>query len=164
MKLYRLGENEIRIHLSKQDLQDFAITLEDFDYDSTRGRRVIWELFDKAKEETGFDAAKERVYIQLYPCEKGGCELFVTKLEDDSEENCDCFLFSDFDTLHEALTHFFTKDWKVYRLGKSDKYYVFLPKNKIPPSLWEFGEPVKLPSAVYLKARCKPVVWGKEAK
>ena len=105
MKLYRLGENEIRIHLTGEDLEAYSITLDDFDYDSTKGRRVIWELFDRAREETGFDAAKEKVYIQLYPKESGGCELFVTKLEKEDDERV-CFLFSGSDNFLSALSLF----------------------------------------------------------
>ena len=86
MKLYRLGENEIRIHLTGEDLEAYSITLDDFDYDSTKGRRVIWELFDRAREETGFDAASDRIFIQVYPGRHGGCELYITKLRTGERE------------------------------------------------------------------------------
>lgn len=156
MKLYRLGENEIRIHLTEEDLDAFAITPKEFDYDSTKGRRVIWELFDRAKEETGFDAAKEKVYIQLYPKNDGSVELFVTKLEKD-EEDRDFFAFSDEDSFLMGLSLFEnkTEDTVFYHLKGSKRYFVLLPNYRIPPELGEFAEKIDLPSEAFLKARCE---------
>ncbi len=157
MKLYREGKNEIRIHLTSEDLENFEITLDDFDYDSKNGKRVIWELFDKAREETGFDAKGEKVYIQLYPKAKGGCELFVTKIE--PEEEMECFSFAGFDPFYEALSFLETptEDMTLYRLKNSSFYYVTLPCYKVPPAFYEFGEKISCPSPLYLKARCKKI-------
>lgn len=159
MKLYRLGENEIRIHLTPEDLCRFAVTLEDFDYDSTKGKRVIWELFDRAREETGFDAAKEKVYIQLYPKKNGGCEIFVTKLNSESEER-DCYRFDDFDSFYEALGLLkeIAKETDLFRENDADRYYVLLPPHLTPARFSEFGEKLKeAPGSVFLKSRCRTV-------
>lgn len=160
MKLYREGKNELRIHLTKEDLESFSITLDDFDYDNTRGRKVIWELFDKAREETGFDASKEKVYIQLYPMEKGGCELFVTGLEKEEKEN-DCFLFSGFENLYFAMRLFseFPPKAALYRRKEKEDFLFFLPSEEIPPALSEFGKKVKAPSELFLKSRCRKIDW-----
>lgn len=160
MKLYRQGTNDLRIHLTKEDLEAFSITVEDFDYDSTRGKRVIWALFDKAREETGFDAAGEKVYIQLYPMEKGGCELFVTKIEKE-EERKECFLFSTFDSFYTALTLSSSspKDMTVFRTRDRERFYTLIPSEKVPAVFYEFGEKVKAPSTVFLHSRCRRVHW-----
>lgn len=156
MKLYRLGENEIRIHLTEEDLDAFEITTKEFDYDSTKGRRVIWELFDRAKEETGFDAAKEKVYIQLYPKNDGSIELFVTKLEKE-EEDRDFFSFSDSDAFLSALSLFdkVEEDTVFYRLKEKDRYFALIPPHRIPPDMSEFGEKISLPSKTFLRSRCQ---------
>jgi len=162
MKLYRLGNNEIRIHLTPEDLEALSIALEDFDYDSTKGRRVIWELFDRAKEETGFDAAKEKVYIQLYPKKNGGCELFVTKIEDE-EEIRDCFSFESFEEFYTAIAKFseLPESMECYRFLKSDTFLVLIPSCAVPPYLAEYGEKLKdVPSRAFLKSRCKKIHWN----
>ena len=160
MKLYREGKNELRIHLTKEDLEEFSITLDDFDYDNTRGRKVIWELFDKAREETGFDASKEKVYIQLYPMEKGGCELFVTGIEPE-EKTKDCFFFSQFENLFSALNLFrsFPESGSLYRSKEKEVFYFLLPSETVPPALLEFGEKIEAPSALFLKSRCRKMNW-----
>jgi len=156
LKLYRLGENEIRIHLTEEDLDAFEITPKEFDYDSTKGKRVIWELFDRAKEETGFDAAKEKVYIQLYPKNDGSVELFVTKLEKE-EENRDFFSFSDDNAFLAALSLFekVEEDTVFYRLKGEERYFALIPSHRIPPNMSEFGEKITLPSKTFLRSRCE---------
>ena len=155
MRLYREGKNEIRIHLTSEDLEAYSVTLEDFDYDSTKGKKIIWELFDKAREETGFDASKEKVYIQLYPKAKGGCELFVTKIEKE-EDTDDFFVFSGFDNFYNALS-FLTSfsDITLYRSNKKEDFYISLPSHKVPAYFYEFGEKTSAPSPLYLKSQCK---------
>lgn len=66
--------------LSQRDMSDFELTCDSIDYDNTETRRALWSILDLAKHKTGFDAAQNRVYIQVYPSREGGCEMFVTKL------------------------------------------------------------------------------------
>lgn len=80
MKLYQLNENEIKITLSKDDLKELDLTLSTIDYNTTKTRKAIWEIFDRARDEIGFDAAKNKIYVKLYPLSDGGCEMYVSKL------------------------------------------------------------------------------------
>lgn len=158
MKLYRLGEREIRIRLTKEDLASFSVTVEELDYDSARGKKIIWELFDKARQETGFEADGEKIYIQLYPTERGGCELFVTKLEKEAKK--ECFCFADFDTLFTALTRSpLPSEAELWKEERRGKFFVLLPEEKTPVAFCEFGEKVKTPSHIFLNSRCKKVRW-----
>ncbi|MBR4288865.1 MAG: adaptor protein MecA [Clostridia bacterium] len=156
MKLYRLGKNEIRIHLTEEDLDAFEITPKEFDYDSTKGKRVIWELFDRAKEETGFDAAKEKVYIQLYPKNDGSVELFVTKIEKE-EEDRDFYVFTDADAFLSALSLFdkVEEDTAFYRLKRKDCFFALIPTHRTPPDICEFGEKIAPPSKTFLRSQCQ---------
>lgn len=80
MELLLISENKIKISLTKADLDGYSITSDDIDYDNTETRRVFWTLLDEAKRKTGFDAAKSRIFIQIYPGKDGGCELYVSKI------------------------------------------------------------------------------------
>lgn len=158
MKLYRQGESEIRIRLTKEDLASFSITAEELDYDSAHGKRVIWELFDKARRETGFDATGEKIYIQLYPTDRGGCELFVTKLE--KSRSRICFCFSDFDGLYTALgREKLPGDSELWKDEKKGKFYALVPEKEVPNLFFEFGEKIKIPSEIFLKSRCRRIGW-----
>ncbi|MBR6769179.1 MAG: adaptor protein MecA [Clostridia bacterium] len=80
MELLPINEQKIKIMLSREDLAAWQISCESMDYDTTETRRALWCILDEAKKKTGFDAAKEKVFVQLYPSANGGCEMYVTKL------------------------------------------------------------------------------------
>ena len=82
LELLLISENKIKISLTKEDLDGHGITSDDLDYDNTETRRVFWTLLDEVKGKTGFDAAKTRIFIQIYPLRDGGCELYVSKIKD----------------------------------------------------------------------------------
>ena len=151
-----MGENEIRIHLSEEDLDSFSITPDEFDYDSTKCRKIIWELFDRAKEETGFDAAKEKVYIQLYPKNDGSVELFVTKLEKEKEA-LDFYSFSDSNSFLSALSlvDLSSDEIHFYRRKETERFFLLAPNHLLPPNLCEYGEKKEMPSPLFFKGACK---------
>lgn len=80
MELIPINEQKLKIMLSREDLATWQINCEGMDYDTTETRRALWGILDEAKKRTGFDAAKEKVFVQLFPSPCGGCEMFVTKL------------------------------------------------------------------------------------
>ena len=80
MELIRINENKLKIMLSEGDMKQYALDCASLDYDNTETRRAFWSILDEAKHQTGFDAASQRVFVQLYPSKEGGCEMFVTKL------------------------------------------------------------------------------------
>ena len=82
MELIRISESKLKVMLSPEDMAHYAISCETIDYENTETRRAFWDILDIAKHQTGFDAARDKVYIQVYPSRTGGCELYVTKLPD----------------------------------------------------------------------------------
>ncbi len=80
MELLIISENKIKISLTKNDLDGYKISCDDIDYDTTETRRVVWSLLDDVKKQSGFDAAKSRIFVQIYPGRDGGCELYISKL------------------------------------------------------------------------------------
>lgn len=81
MDLLLISDNKIKISLTKADLDSYSITCDDIDYDNTETRRVFWALLDEVNKKTGFDAAKSRVFIQIYPDKSGGCEIYVSRIK-----------------------------------------------------------------------------------
>lgn len=81
MELLLISENKIKISLTKADLDGYGISFGDIDYGNTETRRVFWTLFDEVKRKTGFDAAKSRLFVQVYPDTDGGCELYASRLQ-----------------------------------------------------------------------------------
>lgn len=153
MKLVRAGENTLRISLTPEDLKEYQVTLDDFDYDLPRGKKIIWELFDRAREETGFEAGEEKVYVQLYPKNDGGCELFVIRLEEERE----CFRFSSLDSFLQGKALLEEGDGiLLFKMKNEEKFFMILPGHLTPSRLFEYGERMRTPpSPLYLRARCR---------
>jgi len=64
MELRLVNENKLKIILTNEDMALLDITYEEMDYNDDLGtRRVLWEILDQAKRQTGFDAGKEKLYI-----------------------------------------------------------------------------------------------------
>ena len=80
MEVLLISDSKLKIMLTEEDMKKYDLKNEEIDYDNTHTRRALWEILDEAKEKTGFDAASDKILIQLYPSKDGGCELFVTKL------------------------------------------------------------------------------------
>ena len=80
MELIVINENKLKITLSECDMKQYSLDCETLDYDNTETRRAFWNILDEVKHQTGFDAASQKVFIQLYPSKEGGCEMYVTKL------------------------------------------------------------------------------------
>ena len=122
MEVIRISDSKLKVMLSEEDMERFDLCRDELDYDNTETRRALWEILDEAKKETGFDAAKERVLIQMFRGKRGGCELFVTKVSAASEDagrkprkaRTNAYLFSDADTVLLMCE-------KLYALGYREK-------------------------------------------
>lgn len=79
MELLLINKNKLKIILTEKDLDSYGLTAFDFDYSDTGTRKALWDIFDRAKRTTGFDAASDKIYIQVFCSAYGGCEMFVTK-------------------------------------------------------------------------------------
>ncbi|MBQ8907977.1 MAG: adaptor protein MecA [Clostridia bacterium] len=110
MDLIRISDDKLKVILDKRDMQEYALSNENLDYDNEDTRRALWEILDEAKRRLGFNAAENRILVQAYPDKKGGCEIYVTKMEEmDAAEGRErrrsirgrlsVFSFGDFDTL-----------------------------------------------------------------
>ncbi len=80
MDLIRISDSKLKVMLSQTDMERYALDGDRIDYDNTETRRAFWCILDEAKHRTGFDAAGDRVFIQVYQSRNGGCEMYVTKL------------------------------------------------------------------------------------
>lgn len=90
MEWIRISRNKLKIMLTAEDAARYALPCEQTDFADVITRQAFREILTDVRRETGFDATEDKLYIQMYPGKKGGCELFVTKmglLLSDSEPN-----------------------------------------------------------------------------
>ncbi|MBQ8350902.1 MAG: adaptor protein MecA [Clostridia bacterium] len=177
MELIRISDSKLKIMLNAEDMAHYAITSDLLNYENTETRRIVWQILDEAKHKTGFDAASDRVLIQVYPSRTGGCEMYVTKVppplphpsEGDNmrtrEGRSELYLFTNLEGLLQACRqlacHMPLGESTVYAL-EGGGYYLLLRGEAIdtatgaPPAYCpaeEYGERKKCTAArmAYIK-------------
>lgn len=80
MEMILIGDRKLKVMLSPEDLRDFDMKAKDLDYTNTETKKMFWDILSRAKRSVGFNTDGCRVFVQLFPSKKGGCEIFVTKL------------------------------------------------------------------------------------
>lgn len=85
MDLIRISDSKLKIMLTSSDMTHYDLHNDSVSFADAHVRRVLRRLLADAREQTGFDGDMTRLYVQMYPCADGGCELFISKLEQDSE-------------------------------------------------------------------------------
>lgn len=81
MELMQIGADALKVTLTREDMIYYAIEFERLDYENTETRRAIWDILDEAKRQIGFEAARDKLYIQVFKGSEGGCELFVRRAQ-----------------------------------------------------------------------------------
>ncbi|MBQ7379200.1 MAG: adaptor protein MecA [Clostridia bacterium] len=85
MDLIKISDSKLKIMLTCTDMSNYDLHNDRISFADAHVRRVLRRLLADAREQTGFDSDMTRLYVQMYPSADGGCELFISKLEEQSE-------------------------------------------------------------------------------
>lgn len=87
MELIVINENKLKIMMNKADMERFELDENEFYLSITDSRKILNRILSDCPIRTGFEkiSPSDKILIQLYPEKGGGCELFVTKIELESE-------------------------------------------------------------------------------
>ena len=88
MELILISSRKLKITLSAEDMEKYALST-DIDYADSKTRRAFKNILAEAREQTGFDTESEKIFIQLYPSKKGGCEVYITMLECEDSDSAE---------------------------------------------------------------------------
>lgn len=81
MELLLISDSKLKVILTPEDMEYYDISCETLDYENSETRRAFWNILADAKQKTGFDAATDKVFVQIFPSKFGGCEMFITKMD-----------------------------------------------------------------------------------
>lgn len=127
MELIQIGENALKVTLTREDMERMRLAFDDLDYANAETRRVIWNILDEAKRTLGFTASRERLYIQAFSDMHGGCELFVRRTEE--AEKVSLYRFCTLQLLLLACARLancgFAEESRAY-LGEGGAYFLLL--------------------------------------
>lgn len=152
MDFIRIGTNKLKIMLTREDAAHYALCPDTADRTDNETRRAFRAILTDIRAKTDFDAAEDKVYIQIFPSREGGCELFVTKmgLETAPKRTAEpkgertpkkrremIFYFTNLDGLVAACRHLATVSFKGQSrvwLDDLNRYWLYL---------CELGDPLK---------------------
>ena len=81
MQFTRISKSKVKVIISEEECRRYKIVATDGEYDSLQLRESLPEIFKEMKAGINFNFGTEKVLIQLYPTEDGGCEMYVTTLD-----------------------------------------------------------------------------------
>ncbi len=123
MEFILINDKNLKVILSENDLDFYNIAAQNLDYSTTRTKKALWDIFDKANEETGFNAADSKIFVRVFPSKDGSsCELFVTKIKKEYEQD----LYDDYDKdEREEIEKYITSIFSKKRFSK----FILIPYN-----------------------------------
>lgn len=146
MELIQIGENALKVTLTRADMEYYDIAFDDLDYANAETRRVLGQILSEAKRAFGFEAARERLYIRAFSDGVGGCELFVRYAPEERERGV-LYRFPTLSLLLHACARLrgccFAGESTAY-IDENGRYYLALC-GKDPMFLSELG--LRLPYA-----------------
>ena len=89
MEYIMINESKLKVICEESDLDPYGICADSLEYGDAYSRKFLEDLLDEAKVRFGFDTARHRVLIQLFPDNEGGCEIFINKLGLLEKQSCD---------------------------------------------------------------------------
>ena len=181
MELIRISSCKLKVMLSACDVQRFRLDPENGAPEELQ--RSFRLLLREIERESGFDADGKELSIQYFPSREGGCEMFISHLnEKEQEDFCEApplqreiagfhkeyaFRFPEMDLLLAACKRLFTMgytgDSRAY-LGEKGQCFLFLGLTSPHPFempeellfLFEYGKQESVTDAkIYLSERGK---------
>lgn len=79
MDLIRISDTKLKIMLTPADMTRYDLHNDSVSFADVHTREVLRRLLADARMQTGFEGDASRLFVQMYPCADGGCELFISK-------------------------------------------------------------------------------------
>lgn len=86
MELILINQTKLKIMLSAPDMKHYELLPEKLEHMTCTDhetRVAFRHIFDDAEARTGFHTSGEKLLVQMFTSKCGGCEIFVTRLEND---------------------------------------------------------------------------------
>ncbi len=92
MDLIKISDTKLKIMLTSSDMAHYGLHNDSISIADRHVRNVLRQLLSDTKDRTGFDVDMSRLYVQMYPGADGGCELYISKPENENSPEHYCEL------------------------------------------------------------------------
>lgn len=89
MELIVINESKLKIMMSESDMKNYGLDENEFHCSVINAREILDKILHSSPIHTGFEniSNDDKILMQLYPDQHGGCELYVTKITLDEKED-----------------------------------------------------------------------------
>ena len=175
MEILRIGNHSVKVTLDLYEANEYNI----FDSDNHK----IFELLNMVKEKIDFSYEERKIFTEIYPSKKGGCDIFINCVltEEDSfvgAEKCvnqECtknrknyyiFNVDSFEILVSLCYRLNEINYKgkstIYRDEENERYFITLENASVKDLkyafLLEYAKQIKFGTFEYVKEHCKCVL------
>ena len=169
MELIRISDKKIKISLTSAELEDYELTAEMISGSDKRSKKAFRELLVHAKETADFDADGEKVFVQIFRSDGGGCEIFVSLITDKSgaserKRRDGAFTFSGMKDLLSSCRALKRMGYGgVSSAYKSENGYSLILLNATEEQcayVTEWGRRIEVPNEAYVSEHYLPIRTG----
>ena len=162
MEIIKINCEKVKISLSLEDMNHLHINCDMLDSIDDQGKQAFNKILDEAKLKCGFSTNGKRIFVQLFPSKDGGCEMFITRLNNEHEKRytigrrkkTNCYIFNEFNNLlsfcNAAKKNNYCGSSCLYIDENRKHYYLCLDRDF--PLVYEFyGKKCIADTDIYLK-------------
>lgn len=113
MTIEVISTNTVKITLTELDMLDYDINYERLDRKNPETKRLLIELLEAVREEKNIDLCSEKLYVEAFPQNDGGCLLYISILNDRLKPKIE--LYSELVCEIEDLTHLIAVSARIYK-------------------------------------------------
>ena len=128
MDIQILTGRKVKVTLTREDMSSLNITYDSLDELTAQTRLAVLKILAEAKRTACFQPKYNKLIVEAFPEEKGGCTLYITAIDDNdsvpkvSPAGPVVFHFSDIQLLIEAASKLFSQ--YCHRIYKSSLYRI----------------------------------------
>ncbi len=75
-----ISSNTIKVVLDEYDMAIYDISFDQLDRSSPETKRLLIDLIENINEEKNIDLSDERIFVEAFPKDDGGCLLYLSML------------------------------------------------------------------------------------
>ncbi|MFA5658089.1 MAG: adaptor protein MecA [Oscillospiraceae bacterium] len=80
MTIEVISSSTIKIVMDEDDMSLYDVSFDKLDRSCPKTKRLLIDLIENIKEETNIDLSSERLFVEAFPKEDGGCLLYLSML------------------------------------------------------------------------------------
>ena len=87
MELIRINAKKLKLMMTPADMSHFELDSNAIESNPAKIHHAFRRLLNELREKAGFEADHDRLTVQYFPSREGGCEMFISNLGEEKEND-----------------------------------------------------------------------------